>query len=342
MQERGNLIRSRLTQEVRDRLPTLRQAFDPVFDDLAVEGSDGIGRKTEAPWVRLYSNAMSPTARAGFYIVLHFAADGSAFFVTVGCGSTIWSGGDLRPISDEELKAKTSWARSVVEQRWGSLAPFTDTIALGARASLPRTFEKATAFAQRIPVEDVDGTDLNAVLFACGQRLSEIYLAQLDQKDVSPGDRDALELATVVQPLRRRTRAQGYGLTAPERKAVELRAMLLATEFLESQGFTCHDKSAAESYDILAQRTGEFLKIEVKGTTSDLCDSILMTQNEVNLHNREKGRTGLVIVSRIKLDRDSEPPVASGGVLEAILRWDIDQWKLEPVAFQVRRLPPPG
>lgn len=135
MQERGNLIRTDLAQELRDRLRDLGRAFDPLFDDLAVEGSDGIGRKTEAPWVRLYSKAMSPTPREGFYIVIHFSANGSAFFVTIGCGSTIWSGGDLRPISDGQLKAKTTWARSVVEQRWGTLEPFSDAIALGARAS---------------------------------------------------------------------------------------------------------------------------------------------------------------------------------------------------------------
>jgi len=337
MQERGNLIRSDLTQELRGRLRDLSRAFDPLFDDLAVEGSDGIGRKTEAPWVRLYSKAMSPTARAGFYVVVHFSADGSAVFVTIGCGSTIWSGGDLRPISDEQLKAKTSWARSVVEQHWGTLAPFTDAIALGARAPLPRTFEKATAFARRIPVESIDSTDLDGLLFTCAERLSAIYLAQIEQRDVAPGDQDALELAAIVKPLRHRTRAQGIGLTASERRAVELRAMLLATQFLESEGFTCDDKSAAESFDILARRGGQALKIEVKGTTSDLCGSVLMTRNEVELHRREKGRTGLLIVSRIQLDRSGAIPSALGGVVEAMLRWDIDQWMLESIAFQVRR-----
>ncbi len=189
MQERGNLIRSDRTQELRGRLHDLGRAFDPLFDDLAVEGSDGIGRKTEAPWVRLYSKAMSPSAREGFYIVIHFAADGSAAFATIGCGSTIWTGGDLRPISDAQLNAKTSWARSVVAQHWGTLAPFTDGIALGARAPLPRTFEKATALARRIPVESIDGTYLDDLLFTCAERLSAIYLAQIDQRDVSPGDR---------------------------------------------------------------------------------------------------------------------------------------------------------
>lgn len=334
---RGNLIRSVLTQELRSRLPGLRRAFDPLFDDLAVEGSDGIGRKTEAPWVRLYSKAMSPTPREGFYIVIHFSADGSACFFTIGCGSTTWSGGDLRPISDLKLREKTAWARSVVDARWGTLAPFTDAIALGARASLPRTFEKATAIARRIPVDGIDSSDLDEVLFAAAERLSAIYLAQLDQRDLAPGDQVALDLVTIVKPLRQRTRAQGIGLTAPERRAVELRAMHLAIQFLQSEGFACDDKSAVESFDILARRSGQTLKIEVKGTTSELCDSVLMTRNEIELHRREKGSTGLLIVSRIRLDRKGAQPSASAGVVEALMHWDIDEWILESIAFQVRR-----
>ncbi|KAK42449.1 hypothetical protein BG58_03555 [Caballeronia jiangsuensis] len=113
--------------------------------------------------------------------------------------------------------------------------------------------------------------------------------------------------------------------------------MLLATQFLQSEGFVCDDKSAFESFDILARRDRQALKIEVKGTTSELCDSILMTRNEVELHRREKGTTGLLIVSRIQLDRSGAAPSASGGVVEALMEWDIDQWTQESIAFQVRR-----
>ncbi|URV23807.1 MrcB family domain-containing protein [Burkholderia gladioli] len=337
MKERGSLIRTDLVEEIRNRIPTLSRAFNPLFDDLAVQGSDGIGRKTEAPWVRLYSNAMSPTPREGFYVVIHFSADGAACFFTVGCGSTVWNNGDLRAISDAQLKVKTSWARSVIEQRWKTLMPFVDTINLGARASLPKTFEKATAVAQRVPVESIETYDLDGLLFAASERLSAIYLAQLDQRDVAPGDQDARDLTAVVKPLRRRSRAQGIGLTPPERREVELRAMSLAIDFLQSAGFACQDTSAVECFDILAQRDGQTLKIEVKGTTSEICDSILMTRNEVELHKREKGTTGLLIVSRIALDRSSVNPRASGGDVEALIQWDIDQWTLEPLAFQVRR-----
>lgn len=338
MQERGHLVRVDLAEQLCSRLPALAGAFDPVFDDLAVEGSDGIGRKTEAPWVRLYSRAMSPNPREGFYVVIHFAANGSAVFLTVGCGSTIWSGGDLRQIPDSELIARTSWARNVVLQRWGSTIPFGDEISLGAKAPLPRTFEKATVIARRIQVAELEQVDIEQLLHEAALRLNEIYLAQLDGRDVSPGDQGAEEIVAIAKPLKK-GRSQGRGLTAAERKAVELRAMELATLGLTEDGYTCKDTSATESYDILASKGGLSLKVEVKGTTSDLCDSVLMTKNEVELHRMEKGMTGLVVVSGIRLVRTDNKVEAIGGEVEFLLGWDIDTWTAEPVAFQVRRNP---
>ncbi len=336
MRERGELVRARLAGELRARLPELQKAFDPIFDDLAVEASDGIGRKTEAPWVRLYSRAMSPNPREGFYLVIHFAANGSAVFITVGCGSTIWGGGDLRSLPDEELQKRTSWARAVIEQKFGTTEPFADQIMLGAKAPLPKTFEKATAIAHRIAGDSLRNTDIESLLFSAAERLSEIYLAQLDQRDVSPGDQAVEEIYSITKPLRR-GRRQGRGLGAPERRAVELRAMGLAIQYLIAQGYDCQDTSAAESFDLLARRAGQELKIEVKGTTSDICDSILMTRNEVNLHKIEKGATGLIIVSHIRISRGADLVTADGGVVEALLHWDIDNWLADPVAFQLTR-----
>lgn len=336
MQERGRLVRTHLVQALRDRLETLRHGFDELFDDLEVGASDGIGRKTEAPWARVYSKAMSPNPRSGFYLVIHFAADGSAVFFTVGCGSTIWSGGDLRPVSEDELNIRTSWARTVVQQRWGSIAPFTSEIRLGARAPLTKTFEQATALAHRVPTSQLAVTDIDSILHLAAERLGEIYLAQLNQRDVTPGDQDAMAIEDIARPLGHHRHRQGIGLSAPERKAVEQRAMELAVNHLTQLGYHCEDMSASESFDLLATSNDQALKIEVKGTTSDVCDSILMTRNEVNLHRQEKGQTGLVIVYGVRLERN-DIPTASGGAVDAILRWDIDAWRVEPVAFQLHR-----
>jgi len=337
MQERGLLVRSALADDLRARIPVLQRSFDPIFDDLAVEASDGIGRKTEAPWVRIFSKAMSPNPREGFYLVLHFAADGSAIFITVGCGSTTWSGGDLRAIPDGELRIKTGWARSVVQQKFLSLNPFDDQMTLGAKAPLPRTFEKATAFAKRISRDALLDEDLDSLLAQASLRLSEIYLAQLDRRDVALGDQDIEEIITIAKPLRR-GRSQGRRLNAAERRAVELRAMTVAREYLERTGFTVKDVSAQESYDLLATSGEREIKVEVKGTTSDLCDVIMMTKNEVELHRKERGRTGLMIVSRIYLDHRVSEPSASGGQLEALLDWDVNAWIADPIAFRLSRV----
>lgn len=105
MQERGRLIRRVLPSDIKAIEPELRRALGDFASEFDIGASDGIGRKTEAPWVRFFAKSMSPTPRDGFYAVIHFAADGSAAFITVGCGSTIWANGELRPISDEELKS---------------------------------------------------------------------------------------------------------------------------------------------------------------------------------------------------------------------------------------------
>lgn len=244
-------------------------------------------------------------------------------------GGALW-------VAAGELSARTAWARGVISQRWGGLEPFSDEIRLGAKAPLPRTFEKATAVAKRVPVDQLGRVDLDGLLYAAAERLNAVYLAQLGGRDVSPGDQDSEAIISIAQPLRR-GRSQGRGLSGEERKVVELRAMKLAIQSLNEAGYTCRDTSATESFDLVASQAGKELKIEVKGTTSDLCDSILMTKNEVELHRREKGATGLVIVSRIRLVRDGGSVQAQGGDVEVLLGWDIDAWVSEPVAFQVRR-----
>ena len=208
---------------------------------------------------------------------------------------------------------------------------------LGAKAPLPRTSEKATALPYRMTVAQLPSADIESILQLAAERLGEIYLAQLDQRDIPPGEQAAAAIEEISKPLKRRGGGQGIGLTAPERRAVELRAMALAVDHLNLLGYQCEDTSATESFDILATKAKQTLKVEVKGTTSEFCDSILMTRNEIELHRRDKGRTGLVIVYGIRLKRDKLDPQASQGTVEALLHWDINTWKAEPIAFQLRR-----
>ena len=169
------------------------------------------------------------------------------------------------------------------------------------------------------------------------ERLAEIYRSQREGRDITPADQEASEITAVLRPLRASGRRQGFNLTGPERKAVELRAMDVAKEWLEGHGFAWKDQSASDSFDLLASRDGLSHKVEVKGTTSDICDAIIMTKNEVELHRREKGTTALAVVSSIRLDRKVQPVQAFGGSIEMLWEWDIDEWSSDAIAFQVKR-----
>jgi hypothetical protein len=337
MQERGALIRQELPSELRSRLELFKNQFDDIFDDLAVEASDGSGRKTEAPWVRICSKAMSPKPTEGYYLVLHFCADGTAFYITVGCGSTIWNGSHFRPIPDLELEKRTTWAREIIAAKWGDLGSFGKEMTLGANAPLTKTFEKATVMARKIAISDIHSADLEQIIKQASSALNDIYVAQIEGRDVSPGEQDVSALNKIVRPLGKPSRGQGRGLNAKDRKAVELQAMAVATNYFVSLGYSCEDTSANNPFDILVSKDGLSIKVEVKGTTSDFSDSILMTKNEVKLHQEEKGRTTLAVVSKIRLNRNESPPAATEGEIEVIENWDIDSWKLEPIAFQVSR-----
>lgn len=189
MQERGRLIRQDLANAIKARGTILRSALREFGDDFHVGASDGVGRKTELPWVRFCSKIMSPTPQQGFYCVIHFSTNGSAVHFTVGCGSS---------------------------------------------------------------------------------------------------------------------------------------------------RYRVRDTSASNPYDFEAEKGEERVKIEIKGTTSDLCDAILMTRNEVKLHRKEKGRTALFIVYGIKISGFGDSRIASGGTLDVLWAWDIDSCVVEPTAYRIQ------
>jgi hypothetical protein len=340
MKRRGELIRRLLPEEIRQSEDEIRAALGEFEDDFDIEGSDGIGRKTEAPWVRFYARSMSPSAREGYYVVIHFAADGSAVYITVGCGSTTWANGDLKPVSDDELKRRTEWAREIIEHRFGSMLPFADEIALGAKAALPRTFEKATAVAKRIAVQDLDEELFRSLLVDAAKRLRTLYQSQQIGGDLSASNAAEVEVEAISRPTRVLASGQGFRLSAVDRIAIEMRAMQVARGWLESQGFSVTDRSKTSPFDFEAANGEADFKIEVKGTTAATDDAIFMTKNEVELHTSEMGKTGLIIVSGIQLEKVDGKSVATGGNIYAELGWNIGSWDRIPMAYRLTRPKP--
>lgn len=146
------------------------------------------------------------------------------------------------------------------------------------------------------------------------------------------------DLDLLLNPQKIKTDGQGYSTSSADRKAVEIRAMVLAAEWLSGGGFTrISDCSAGSSFDFSAFKDSKLWKVEVKGTTQRSAYAILMTSNEVELHRSERGSTVLVIVHSIHLDRSGPIPRATGGTVLAEIGWDIDKWTQTPTAFRLSR-----
>jgi len=62
-----------------------------------------------------------------------------------------------------------------------------------------------------------------------------------------------------------------------------------------------------------------------------------MTHPEVDLHRSQKGSTALILVCDIRLQKNRGKPKATGGKLEPLISWDIDEWTLKATAFRVSR-----
>lgn len=337
MQERGQLIRQKLPEELRALQGPLVSALGPFGHDFFVEGSDGIGRKTELAWTRFCSEEMSPRPTDGFYVVLHFSTDGSGVNIAVGCSSSKFHNGYSIVLPAEELDKRCEWARGVVMEDRHSIEPFTDANDFGARARLPKSFERACALVKKIRYDDIEDVVVEKHLIEAAEMLRVIYASQRQGRELSPADQIELDIIDITRPAANARKGQGFGLDAKERRAVELRAMDIVEDWLRSQGYKPSNTAATKPYDFLAKKGDETLYVEVKGTTSDIANAIAMTHGEVALHRKEKGRTAMMIVTGIRLKKGGQQPEASGGTLEALICWDIDEWLLEPTAFRVSR-----
>ena len=113
--------------------------------------------------------------------------------------------------------------------------------------------------------------------------------------------------------------------------------MSVTKSYLVELGYEVTDTSSKHSFDFLAVKGEESIKVEVKGTTAVEVDTVLMSKNEVNLHRREAGQTALAIVAGILLTERGESARADGGSLEYIYPWDIQLWTVTPLAYTVSR-----
>ncbi len=334
MARRGIIVRQRIPRWIRARQQQLAPNLGGFANEFDVTGKDGTGRKTLVPWVRIFAENQSPNPQNGWYAVYLFRPDGQAVSLCISHGSTTWDEMAFNPRPPEEALALMNWSRAEI----GPAAMergFIEGVTLGSNAQLPQAYERTTAFSKtyitgQIPEDGVLLEDLSDAL----QLLQNLYEAAANGRQPGALGRDVVEVAEqingLINPNRQPRRGQGFGLTAAQRRAVDERAMTVARQWLEANGFTgIRDVHLREPCDYRATLGGTGKVVEVKGTTGGP-GAILLTRNEVDLHQQSFPDNVLLIVHGIVLAGEA----ANGGIVEAHNPWQIEEDGLTATAFR--------
>ncbi len=127
--------------------------------------------------------------------------------------------------------------------------------------------------------------------------------------------------------------SQGYEQDPEMRSAVELYAESIATKHYVSLGFRV--QKFGKPFDLLCEKGGETIHVEVKGSRTKL-DTVILTINEVSDAENADWQSDLFVVDQIVVERLGDELVASGGVARVIQKWIPSQEMLAPSQFRYR------
>ncbi|WP_405586163.1 MrcB family domain-containing protein [Streptomyces sp. NBC_01190] len=338
MQRRGFVVRSEIRDWLREHAEALAVAMEIPLDDVGVEGKDGAGQRAEVVWNRVFSKSRTPSATEGWYVVYLFSGDGERIYLSLNQGTTEWIAGELKPREPAALKKRIDWARPLIEQVVARRPDLLKEIRLNARTKLGRGYGPGNVVAIEYERDAIPNpVVLSEDLLFMARLLGLLYKASDDATFV-PGDlpvevREATQsAATTANRRSARKGGQGFLLTAAERRAIEQRSVLLATEHFEALGWTVQDVGASKPYDLHLTRANEKLHVEVKGTTSD-GSQVILTRAEVEWQRKFAPDNALVIVHSMELDRTVEPVTATGGVLHCASPWTIEEETLTVISY---------
>ena len=337
MQRRGVLVRQVLPAEIMVSRTELAEVLGIYGQDLTAAGSDAMTKKALVPWARYFSKHMSPTPTNGWYVVYLFHADAAGVSLCLSHGSTVFKSGSFQSRSPEQINELMTWALQVVGDEFSTDPNVRPGVVLG-KSGLGAKYEKTTVFSKFYRTGSVpDDVSLREDLVAFGRVLAKLYHEHDAGRAPGGAGPEVTEVMNLVDalasPLKRPRAGQGWGLSGPARKVVELRAMAVAERWLDQEGFKHKNVSANDSCDFRASRSGENWVIEVKGTTGN-AGSVLVTRNEVKLHRESHPRNALLVVHGIKLSSDQL--VATGGELLALSPWEVDESRLSPTSYEYR------
>jgi len=332
---RGKLIRDTLPAWMSERIVEALKTLPVHFQDIAAEGRDGTGLKSQIPWARAYSKGRSPSATEGWYLVYLFGADGGQAYLSLNQGTTQWDRGEFKPRPVGEIRARADWARSAIALETAKWKGLTTEIQLHSTTSLGVAYGIGNVVAieysaNNLPNEEQLRQDFDRLLNLLVLLYEDEENALLVPGGLAPEVVDALSMADLAAGSRRKHGRNR--LTGAERKAIEQHAVDVTTEYLLAAGFSVSDVGATQSYDLDARRDGQRIYVEVKGTVSS-GEEVILTRNEVALHQKNPSQSMLSIVSEIVLDRTGMVPIASSGTLRVTTPWVVQREALTPLTY---------
>lgn len=129
----------------------------------------------------------------------------------------------------------------------------------------------------------------------------------------------------------------GYEPDPKIRRVVELHAVAKASAFYKTSGYLVTEKG--KPYDLLCEKSGEVIHVEVKGSRNAL-EAIIVTTNEVGDARNANWRSDLFLVDSIVLKlNDDGVYEASGGRCRHANNWVPVEENLTPTQYRYK-LPP--
>jgi hypothetical protein len=348
MERRGLIVKEEVPAALEPFREAIAAALGTPAERVGIEGSDGVGRMSLVPWVRVCDKERSPSAMNGWYVVLLFGVGGDRAYLTLMQGTTWWTGSELRSRSPEALAARVRWAYPHIADAAEGRPGLLRRIHLPGGKKLGRAYELGAVVALEYGRDALPDTDafVDDLLFMAG--LLRLVHAAEKEATYIPGDpipevldaevsadRAAGRSIPETRPAAATRSGQGFLLSAVERRLIERHSVVMATDHFEGQGWKVEDVGAKESYDLRLTRADEKLHVEVKGTTS-LGQAVVLTRAEVEAQRELAPHNALVVVHSIRLNRSGEEVVAEGGVLHCTSPWTIEQPDLTAISYRYR------
>jgi hypothetical protein len=335
--EQRELLLATLRTEIEAQL--VQGNLDPQLLQVRAGGRQSL--YSPVPWVRIFDPEHAPTAQTGFYIVLLFAADGSAVYLSLNQGTSEFRSNKMRPILDDDLLLnRTAIARAAIDE-WVTRVTTAGSVEVDLRGdSAPvgpeskrrvRNYELANIYSYRYPIAELptdesfraDLEELLVLLWALENadlNTPTAFVSQLPQRQASPN---------TSRPSTR----QGRQLNEKIRRLIEKTAEDRAVSHYETNGWAVERVGQFKlGYDLKCIKQDVELHVEVKGTSGRGLD-VTLTPNEVN-HCRSYPHMALVVVSRIEIGDDEI--VTDLGVMRLFEPWSMDDTRLTPSEYSYR------